>query len=265
MSNATPIRLFIGTPAYGHQVTVGYLKSMLSLVEVLRQNKIASHLFAFGNESLVTRARNSIVAHFLGNKDFTHLLFIDADIIFSPQTVLRLLQKNVEVVGGCYPKKGINWEKVREQVPKEKDDLKLLAKSLDYVMSFATDNESKFNATIEKDGFTKVTKIGTGFLLIQRSAFEKMIKAYPEGKYINQLKGYSDPKVMDYFYTFFDTMVEPENRNYLSEDYAFCYKWLKTGGEIWMDTLSPLGHHGSIDFRGSISDVIQDLKGLEKL
>ena len=65
------------------------------------KNKFKVHLNTMGNESLVTRARNTLVSQFLDycekdDKSFTHLMFIDADIGFNGEAVTRLLQSDYD-------------------------------------------------------------------------------------------------------------------------------------------------------------------------
>ena len=47
----------------------------------------------------------------MDNKDYTHLLFIDAEIAFNPESVFRMLDLDEDVVTGVYPRKQINWTK----------------------------------------------------------------------------------------------------------------------------------------------------------
>jgi hypothetical protein len=49
-------------------------------------------------------------------------------------------------------------------------------------------------------------------------------------------------------YALFDTMIDEETGEYLSEDYAFCRRWRKLGGKVWLDTESRLVHIGNYEF-----------------
>ena len=55
----------------------------------------------------------------------------------------------------------------------------------------------------------------------------------------------------------FDTMVEPETGQYLSEDYAFCRRWRDLGGEIWADFEARLTHVGHAAYTGSLMQALQ--------
>ncbi len=102
-----------------------------------------------------------------------------------------------------------------------------------------------------ENGFATGIYAGTGFQLIKRSVFERMIKAYPETKY-KALHAFPRPsQPSDNLYALFDCMIDPETGVYLSEDYAFCRRWRAIGGEIWLDLQSRLNHSGSYTYRGN--------------
>ena len=100
-------KLFVATPMYGGQCVGLYMKACLDLQAIcVRYGMEVRFSFLF-NESLITRARNYLVDEFL-RSGFTHLLFIDSDILFNPEDVLALLGLDKDVIGGPYPKKSIN-------------------------------------------------------------------------------------------------------------------------------------------------------------
>jgi hypothetical protein len=164
-------------------------------------------MMTIGNESLIQRARNGIVAKFMADDTATHLMFIDADITFSWVSIIKLLISGKELSGGCYPKKCFNWDKIKHHIQKNstlKDD-ELMAKSLDYVFNpiYHKDGE---NVVIKlENGMAQVKDIGTGFMLIRKSAITKMMNKFPETKYRNNVAGYSQSQAGDdYFYSLFD-------------------------------------------------------------
>ena len=56
------------------------------------------------NESLIQLLR-TILAHFFEISEFTHGMFIDADVVFDPRDVLHLLHLSDDdhpVIGGLY-------------------------------------------------------------------------------------------------------------------------------------------------------------------
>jgi hypothetical protein len=104
-------KLFIATPMYGGMAHGLYIKSCLDLQTTFNQYGIETKFSFLFNESLITRARNYLVDEFL-RTDYTHMMFIDSDIHFSPKDVIALLALDKDVIGGPYPKKSINWGNV---------------------------------------------------------------------------------------------------------------------------------------------------------
>ena len=75
---------FVGicTPCYGGAVHEKHYVSVVSFVIASMKNNMNFTLETMANESLVTRARNNLVAKCMSNKQITHILFIDADVGF---------------------------------------------------------------------------------------------------------------------------------------------------------------------------------------
>ena len=190
---------------------------------------------------------------FLQNPDYTHLMFIDADIGFNPQDVVKLLHRNKDIVTGAYPKKSINWPAVHgvalEQKPS--DPLELAKFQASYVLNIKREHTDSQEIPLVK-GLIPVLDAGTGFMMIKREVIDKMVKEYPETRYNNDLN--TAPELNPYFYALFDTMIDPDTKRYLSEDYTFCRRWQKLGGEIWMDPSVNLDHYGSYQFQGNIAE-----------
>jgi hypothetical protein len=197
-----------------------------------------------GNDALITRGRSAIVARFLDNPDTTHLLFIDADISFSVEQVVRLLKVDKDFAAGLYPAKIIDWQQLAQRFGRGAETLD--EAGLAYVCGLCEGAEAK-----TENGFATGTYAGTGFQLIKRAVFERMIAAYPESKY-RALHAFPRPSApSDNLYALFDCMIDLETGVYLSEDYAFCRRWRAIGGEIWLDLQSKLNHSGSYTYRGN--------------
>jgi hypothetical protein len=250
-------RLMVGTPMFGGMCHGQYTKSCLDLAMVASKYGLdIKFQFLFG-ESLVQRSRNYLVDEFV-RTDYSHFLFIDSDIGFDPNDVLALLAvaepgSDKEVVCGPYPKKAISWEKIKMAVDKGKADNNpndLERYVGDYVFNVAPGvKELRIDQPVE------VMEAGTGFMMIQRSAFEKFDKAYPELRYkpdhvrTDAFDGSRD------ITAYFDCRIEPESRRYLSEDYFFNHWCRKIGIKTWMCPWMTLTHTGSYTFGGSLVDI----------
>lgn len=245
------VSLMICTPAYGDVVTVPYMRSMLELMKSLRAKGVRYMHYTLSTESLVTRARNSCVATFLSQKEYSHMIFIDSDIAFEPDSVFRLLRHDVDIVGGVYPKKNLNMKKYVINIEKDSGS-SAEQKSLEYVLSI----DSKEHRV--KNGLLEVKEIGTGFLMIKRSVFEKIIEK--EGhklKYTPLMMTISQSS--ENFYAFFHTDIDPVTNHYLSEDYFFVKKWINEyDGKVYADIDIPLTHIGTMKFDGSFRTLLSE-------
>lgn len=241
------VKVYVATPCYGCQMTVTYLASLLGLQAACAQRGIELMVDFIGNESLVERARNILVARFL-QSDATHLLFIDADIGFRPDAVLRLLDANKDVATAVYPKKSFDWTKVAAKL-EASDKEPVYQQGLDFNINIASARE-----TVEGDGLIRVLDSATGFMLIKRGVLDRMVAHYKDELHcVNDIMGQN---IKEYV-ALFACMIDPASRRFLSEDYSFCRRYQALGGQIWADLASPLVHIGTNVFSG---DVRQRLK-----
>ena len=253
-------KLFIGTPMYGGQCGGLYTKSTNDLSMLCAQHQIPLKYYFLFNESLVQRARNYIVDEFM-RSDCTHLMFIDSDIGFNPKDVLALLALNIQnpdeydVVTGAYPKKTIAWEKVAKAAElglAEDNPFKLEQYTSDFVF-----NPVKGTKSFKLGEPVEVSEAGTGFMLIARNTLEKYRDAYPELKYkpdhirTNNFDGERD------ITAYFDCVIDPESKRYLSEDYFFCQMARKADLKVWMCPWMQINHVGSYIFRGNMGSIGQ--------
>lgn len=261
------VKIIFGTPCFGGLLHNGFFQSMLDMSSAFTRLNIPFEVITIGNESLIQRARNGIVAKFISDPQATHLMFIDADITFNWVSIIKLLLSGKELCGGCYPKKCFNWDKIKHQVAKHPDmkDDELMAKSLDYVFNpiYYKQPDNKIIIRLE-NGMAQVKDIGTGFMMIQKSVFTKMIAKYPDTKYKNNVAGYGNTLMNDSFYSLFDCCIDPVSKVYLSEDYLFCKRWIDIGGELWLDLNTNLNHTGLIDYKGCLAMTIGEVDTLNK-
>jgi hypothetical protein len=248
--------IFIATPCYGGQIGEPYFRSMMRLAILCNKYDIKYTISTLANESLITRGRNTLVSFFMENKDATHLFFIDADIEFQPEDLLRQVAYDKPIVVGAYPKKAINWDSIINAA--RNPDLDETAETIEghssnYVVNFDFVKDENGNRTPQVqivDNLVKLKDAGTGFMCIKREVIQQLMDAHPELKYVNDIN--VDKKFEPFMYALFDTMIDPESRRYLSEDYMFCRLWQQAGGEVYLDPRTALNHVVHYTFRGNI-------------
>jgi hypothetical protein len=225
-------RVHICMPCYGGMLTESTFMSYIKWSNTCRQLGLDWTMETMTNESLISRARNTLTAKFLHNKESTHLMFIDADIGWEPWHLLVMLNRDVDVIGGLYPMKSL--------------PVKWCVNGFD-------------GAEEGPDQLQEVSKTGTGFMLIKRNVFEKL-DAHPAVKpFINDIG--LPAELNPYMKTYFDTAVR-ENR-YYSEDWTFCENWRDLGGKVWVDKRVLLRHTGTYVFDFQTQDKLyQDLHAM---
>jgi hypothetical protein len=250
-------KLFVATPMYGGQCAGMYARSIADLSAICAKYQIPLQLYYLFNESLITRARNYCVDEFL-RSDATHLMFIDSDIGFNPQDVLALLalqtdESEYDVIGGPYPKKCISWEKIKIAVDKgfaDEDPGNLEKFVGDYVF-----NPKSQQKEIPIGEPVEVLEIGTGFMMIRRQTFDKYKVAYPELSYKPdhvRTEAFDGSREI---HAYFDCIIDPVSKRYLSEDYMFCYNTQKADMKVWLCPWMVMSHVGSYIFGGSLADL----------
>lgn len=244
----------IAMPCYDQQITEPTFMSMMKTAMMFKDIGLKFSVATI-SDSLINRARNNMVAKFLAHPEFTHLMFIDVDLGFTPEDILKLLWHDKEIVTGSYPIKDILWDKVVSNVNKGVPSDQLLEKSLRFVVNAVKDKD---NATVAvENGAIEIYDAGTGFMLIKRSVFEKMIESYPELSYKDDT-GSLDDEEKKWTYAFFNSYVEPEKKRFLSEDYGFCRYWQETGGKVWADPSIEMTHLGRLKYKGTMLTFLQD-------
>ena len=209
-------RVHICMPCYGGMLTESTFMSYIKWSNTCRQLGLDWTIETMTNESLISRARNTLVAKFLNTPTSTHLMFIDADIGWEPWHLLVMLNADKDVIGGLYPMKTMPVKWV----------------------------VNGFEGAKEEGPLQEVSKTGTGFMLIKRHVFEKLNRHPSVKTFANDI---GLPKELDpHMKTYFDTAVR-ENR-YYSEDWTFCENWRDFGGEVWVDKRVLLKHTGTYVF-----------------
>jgi hypothetical protein len=240
------MKIYISTPMYGGMAKNSYTISLQNLIVTLSRAGHTIMTSTIGNESLITRARNTL-AHKFMETDFEALLFIDSDHGWDANDVLRMIESGKDFIGAIYPMKGINWENVRLAAQLGKEDLDK------YSGHFAI-NLLKGPQTFNPNEPFKVQDIGTGMLFLTRKVFEDL---KPHCKqYKNNNVGDTGIQFHDMITEYFTTTID-ENSILLSEDYAFCRMWQGIGGEVWAAPWVQITHSGDYSFSGQFSKTVE--------
>ena len=179
--------IFIATPCYGGQIGEPYFRSMMRLAILCNKYDIQFTISTLANESLITRGRNTLVSFFMEHPEATHLFFVDADIEFDPNDMLRMVAYDRDVVVGAYPKKAINWSSIVQAARNNDDENEntIEGHSSNYVVNFdfLKDEQGKPQPQIQiRDNLIKLKDAGTGFMCIKKEVIQKMFDKHTELK-----------------------------------------------------------------------------------
>jgi len=208
----------IALPCHGGIVSDKTTMSLFNLGKLLVRNNIPHGLLTQANSSLITQGRSRCANFFLNNTDHDYLLFLDSDIGFNPEDVLKLLSHRVEMVSGTYPMKTI---------------------PIRYCVNYLQ--------PIEKKGdLVKIEGNGMGFCLIHRNVFIKIAQSFPELKYIPDRKDSNHPVTQEEIDNSYHYFMEQKVRDgFFSEDKAFFHRARQVGYDVWLDESIKLQHVGS--------------------
>lgn len=225
MLDPKKISLLIAIPCYGGNLSSETVTGLYKLAKHLERVGIFNELLLVANESLIPHGRATIANIFMCDTNHTHLLCIDADIGFTAEDVIKLLELEVDFAVAAY-------------------SMKVIPPQYNFTIS-----NKRFN-----DDMTAITvdSIGAGFNLITRKVFDRVAKRYPL-RYIpiNKSLGYNVSEARSKnSYAYYETYIDPDTKHLVSEDFAFNNRWTETGGKIWLHTGIQLTHTGSHVFTG---------------
>lgn len=212
-----------------------YTASLASTLLFLRDHGIrCTFQFCVGS-SVVHRARNELVAHFLLS-DFTDLLFVDDDMQWSPNAVLRLLGSDKPLIGGV--------GRMRVQRPNSDPAVWCWRPLIGPDGALTTDDM----------GAVEALGLGAAFMLINRRVFNDMVEAHPDWKRPGAKDWPADLRA--HYFEFFRQNHEGEAAE-TGEDYVFCDRWRRLGNSVWVDPTIELGHVGSWNHVGRLAELLE--------
>ena len=221
-------KLMIGLPVYDGRMNVMAAFNMVNLCYLSSRYGFSVDLAHVSFCSILPKARNTLVQRFM-ESDCTDLLFLDSDVTFTHDDIIRILavSTNRDVVGGIYPRK--------------KADKNLIATVL------FDENGNTFN---DENGLIEADCIPTGFMLIRRHVFEKLIANHPEWDYYDEEGREDGVKVK--CSAVFDFSIQ--DKLYYGEDYTFCKRVRAEGMTVHIDPALLIGHYGNIELKSSVME-----------
>ena len=222
--SGTP-KVFIAIPTYSGKLDNRLVHSLIESLAKFEKEKIAFEFFTMSYHCHVDDARNEITAKFLYS-DCDSLIFIDADVSWEPDALVKLAKHDRDVVAGVYPKR------------------------VEHDLEFPVLVEPGQAIQADSDGLVEVNGAPTGFMKIKRNVLEKLNKANSNRTYLRDL-----PTAIIFERTY-------EDGHRFSGDYSFCRSWKKHGGKVFVDPEMKLTHLGEVQFSGTLGDFWKEKHGV---
>ena len=239
-----PVQLMIASPVYGGLSHL-YVLSLIETRAKLRDMGITTSVFFLPGIALVSHARNELGGAFMAS-GAQRLLMIDADIGWKVETVLRMLDRKSDFVGGAPPHRRLNLPLVAKAALEGRKNPERYAR--DYAVRLTDEDRARGSKTRSDDGFIEVGAVGTAFLMLTRKVFADIASANPDLRYRSKENFDS--------YAFFNPYIyKGEN---LPEDGAFARRWTDTGGKIELLLEAHFTHEGPVAITGSLHEILND-------
>ena len=235
------LHLVIGTPMYGGMCTSEFTQSLLNLSESANKSNVKLTTIFLGNESLIQRGRNTIAHHFMELPDATHLLFIDADMKFRTEDVVRMIKADKSLIVGPVSLKGYNWEEIRQAAINGEDEIHRTG-------GIYNINKLPGIDMVDENEPFEIEHGGNAFMMIRKDVFETLKPHTP----IYTNGGASLPDGCE-IHDYFRVEINKDTNHLLSEDYFLCHSYRQLGGKVWCAPWVETGHFGSHLFNGKYS------------
>lgn len=234
------MKILLGTPTYNGNVTGNYTRSLLGLYRELGFSALD---WETTQAVLLVAARNYLASLTL-ERDYTHLLFVDADLQFAPSVIRRMIDFNRPIVAAAYPHRALHID--RFHAASRQFDRPQVAFAA--ALTFPVELEQP---RVDEGDFHRAHTAPTGLMLIKREVFEQMRDAYPDLYVATGERAKSNDGLTRILQCF--EPLPDENGLKMSEDISFCQRWRELGGELWVTFDESIGHTGPYTFRAAPS------------
>lgn len=198
------VKILVSIPSMGNP-SFKTLQSLIQLSQVCPY-QLAFH---FVESTIISKARNLAALEAI-NRNCTHILFIDDDMVFSPEVVEKLVAQDKDIIGAlCFGRTDTPYPIAKKLFKNE-------------IFDYTWETVSTWDKTTEVDA------TGTGFLLVKTEVMKRIQPPFfafaPASDFGLKQREFPDHEV--------------------SEDTYFMMKAKMAGYQIWVDPTLIIGHHG---------------------
>lgn len=186
----TPL-VILATPTIDGKLPVEYVKTLSQVLQSQLANIYEIYPMFISGDSLLIRARNDLFKAAYRDMQAEELIFIDADMAWTLDGLMRLLSAPADLVGAAYRQKT--------------ESIKFVVKSSNRIIP-------------DSNGLAEVDGLGCGFLRISKRAMQILW---------DSTRKYNDPDKGETA-AIFETSIT--DTGVVGEDTSLCNKWKAAGG-----------------------------------
>lgn len=226
--------VLICCPAFGEQMNTRTAQSIYNAGQYMTFKGIPNTFFTISAGD-IEEVRNLVITNWYDqHPELSHLLFVDADMEFPIKLLEDMLSFGKPLVGCFYAKRKFPAEAVGRSFQEGAvDDL--------------------------VDGFLKVAGVGGGVLLVSRHVISTMLDKLPDEVIDRDVSGHPGNSTLSKgrLIRAFDKYRDSRGVK-LSEDLAFCDRWMRCGGEVWANVNHLIGHIGPHNYAIRYADFLEN-------
>jgi len=219
-------RVIIGTPTIDGKVEASYVMSLIETFQAINNTNIQIFPLFIAYDTLIQRARNDLIQLAI-DTNVDDLIFIDSDIVWKATDILKLLQHNVDLVGGTYRRKS----DIESYVVRSKDTNLILN---------------------EENNLIEVDSLGCGILRMSKKCFRLL---WEKSEVYQDNNGKRNKMVFD---------LSIVDGVFTSEDVSMCFKWRDLDEKVWLDPTITCTHIGVKKFEGDFQQWLENFNKTEQ-
>lgn len=234
--------IFIFVPAFGQQISAATFLTTHALQQALAAKSIGGGISTLSFPDIAELRGMALTIWYDAMPQSSHILFIDADMGFSPDVVLDMVMLDEPLVGSIYPQR---------KLP----------------LSWAGSGTGQ-PVTERRGNFMLVEGVGMGCCLIRRDCVQKMLEKFPElidtRLHLHPAGDTLRQAGANRLLRFFEKL-DIADRGLVSEDLSFCIRWGQCGGKTWASIGHRMSHVGPYDYSGRYLDLVESQQAVPTL
>lgn len=240
--------MLIALPTVSRAMKSGTAIAVARAAGALQSRGVSVDYHNIDSAEIVT-ARDMFANMLLYADDWDSMLFVDSDMGFEPNLVLRMLDQGVDVAAAACPRRTLDLDQYVGAMKAHGDPDRARSQASQFTLFHDWNNQQSGPRNV-RDGFCSAAAVGMAIALISKSALQTMVAERVVAPRLDLHSGSGKP-----CYSFFG-ILEPDGSR-LGEDYSFCYRWTKMlGRDLRVCLDEQVSHYGDFEYYGRYADLL---------